>query len=623
MPLTPELQQKLKRLPHKPGVYLMHDRRGAVIYIGKATDLRDRVRSYFSGTDPRTFVQHLDDILHDVEVVITQNAKEAQLLENTLIKKHKPRFNIMLRDDKNYLSLRIDTSHPWPRVEVVRRMNRDGAHYFGPYHSAASARQTLRVLNQHFQLRTCRDSVLYNRSRPCLQYQIKRCPAPCVLELDRDAYMADVKAAMMFLGGRNDELVQMLEQRMVTAAEELAFEHAAQLRDQIDAIRRSLTRQQAVTSNMVDRDVIALHRDAETVAVSVLHIRNGVMVDVRNFAFEGQIFPDELVIEDFVSQFYALDSTEPPAEVVLGAEPPDLETLEQLLSDRRGRKVEIVTPRRGDRVKLLGTAVENARNHLAERLVTADKSSAVTERLQQKLHLEKPPVVIECYDISNFQGKQVVASQVTFVEGRPARDRYKRYRIRTVSGQDDFASMFEVLGRRARRAREGGDPMPDLIVIDGGKGQLGMAVAALHDLGMREQDIVSLAKSRVTGLDEQTDAAEHSPERVFRPGQKNPIVLRQNSEELHLLARIRDEAHRFAITFHRELRSRETLRSQLDVIPGVGRERVRALLRQFGSVRRVRQATLAELEAVQGLPRNVAWSIFNTFHPGESDPPPS
>ena len=621
MPLSEELDAKIKALPRKPGVYLMRDHEGRIIYIGKATELRSRVRSYFTGHDTRNFVQHLDDLLGDVEVIITFNPKEAQILENTLIKKHKPRFNIMLRDDKTYLSLRINTAHAWPRVDVVRRPAKDGSLYFGPYHSSSSAREMLQLVNRHFQLRTCRDSVLYNRARPCLQYQIKRCPGPCVFPISRDDYMKDVKAAAMFLGGKNDDLIRTLEQRMMEAAERYEYESAAQIRDQLEAVRTSLTKQRAVVSNLVDRDVIGLYREGEAVAVSVLHIRGGAMQDLRGYTFEHQIFPTASILEDFIAQLYALDSAEPPAEVVVSEELASAEELEELLSERRGTRSLIITPRRGDRVALLELAAENARQLFAERLTSLERSASVLARIKDKLHLDTYPTRIECFDISNFQGKQVVASQVVFENGLAKKSDYKRYRIRTVEGQDDFASMFEVLRRRARRAREGSDPMPDLIVIDGGKGQLGMAVAALADLGLRDQAIVSLAKSRVTGIEPSSDGTVRSPERVFRPGQKNPIILRANTDECLLLERIRDEAHRFAITFHRELRNRETIFSAMEQIPGIGRERGRLLLRHFGSARKVKAASLRELESVPGLPRPVAASVYASFHGEAFDPP--
>jgi len=623
MPLSEELDAKIRALPRKPGVYIMRDHEGRIIYIGKATELRTRVRSYFTGHDTRNFVQHLDDLLGDLEIIITFNPKEAQILENTLIKKHKPRFNIMLRDDKTYLSLRINTAHQWPRLDVVRRPAKDGSLYFGPYHSSSSAREMLQLVNRHFQLRTCRDTVLYNRARPCLQYQIKRCPGPCVFPISRDDYMADVKAAAMFLGGRNDDLIGILEERMMAAAERYEYESAAQIRDQLEAVRTSLTKQRAVVSNLVDRDVIGVYREGDSVAISVLHIRGGAMQDLRGYTFENQIFPTASLLEDFIAQLYALDSAEPPAEVVVPEDIDAEEELQELLSERRGTRCLIITPKRGDRVALLELAAENARQLFAERLTSRERSASLLARLKDKLHLDVYPRRMECFDISNFQGTQVVASQVVFEDGIAKKSDYKRYRIKTVDGQDDFASMFEVLRRRAKRAKDGTDPMPDLIVIDGGKGQLGMAVAALSDLGLKDQAIVSLAKSRITGLEPASDSTTRSPERVFRPGQKNAIILRANSDECLLLERIRDEAHRFAITFHRELRNRETIFSAVDGISGVGKERGRLLLRHFGSARKVKQATLRELEAVPGLPRGVAAAVFGTFHTDAVDPAPA
>lgn len=614
--MNERLLEKVSRLPTGPGVYIMRDARGAVLYIGKATNLRSRVRSYFGGHDPRPFVRLLDTLLDDVEVVLSLNPKEALLLENTLIKQHRPRFNFMLRDDKNYLSLRIDTRHAWPRVELVRRLADDGARYFGPYHSAQSVRQTLSILNRFFGLRTCPDSVLHNRTRPCLQYQIRRCPAPCVLPLDRDAYLDDVQRAIWFLEGRSTPLLAALRQRMDQAADQLEFEQAAALRDQIQAIEASLTRQSAVRTALEDVDVIGMIREAEAAALVVLLFRGGHLMDVAHFGLTDQVLPDPELLTAFLSQYYTLEGRAVPPEIIVPLPPAEAEGLEEALGDLRGRRVHLVVPRRGERVDLLEMARTNARSWWTEHMSTQARHTAAVERLGQRLGLAQLPRVMECYDISNFQGTHIVASQVVFVDGQPDRSRYRRYRIRSTAGQDDFAAMFEVLSRRARQALEGQTPMPDLILIDGGKGQLNMAIQALHDLGLHDQDILSLAKSRTLEADaDQPDTVRVTPERIFLPGHRDPIVLRQNSEEVHLLTRIRDEAHRVAITYHRELRSRSTLRSRVDDIPGIGPQRRALLLQHFGSVKKLRQASLADIEATPGLPRNLALRIYASLHP--------
>ena len=481
--MTDALHEKVNRLPQKPGVYLLKDAEGVIAYIGKATNLRSRVRSYFGHQDTRAFVQHLDQWLRDVDVIVTQSPKEALLLENTLIKKHRPRFNFMLRDDKNYLSLRIDTAHAWPRVELVRHIRDDGAQYFGPYHSAQSVRQTLSVINRFFHLRNCPDTVLNNRIRPCLQYQIKRCPAPCVLPVSRDEYLDDVHHAMLFLQGRESELSHQLEARMERASEQLEFEQAAHLRDQIAAIRASLQRQSAVQTTQVDQDIIGLHRQGGSVAVAVLTFRHRSLTDVATFGLNDQVFPDEELLGSFVSQFYSLQSRTPPGEILVPVMPADSGDLEDLLTDERGSKVRFTAPQRGDRRKLIEMAEENARTWFDEHMTSTARMMAAVSKLREKLGLRQMPRTMECYDISNFQGRQIVASQVAFADGEPDKSRYRKYRIRTTAGQDDFASMFEVLQRRAKQALDGILSMPDLIIIDGGKGQLNMAIQALHDLG--------------------------------------------------------------------------------------------------------------------------------------------
>jgi excinuclease ABC subunit C len=619
--VTEVLLEKVNRLPQKPGVYIMKDAEGVIAYIGKATNLRSRVRSYFGNNDTRAFVQYLEHWLRDLDVIVTQSPKEALLLENTLIKKHRPRFNFMLRDDKNYLSLRVDTAHAWPRVELVRQIRDDGAQYFGPYHSAQSVRQTLGVINRFFHLRNCPDTVLNNRSRPCLQYQIKRCPAPCVLPISRDEYLDDVHHAMLFLQGRESELTQELEARMERAAEQLEFEQAAHLRDQITAIKASLQRQSAVQTTLVDQDIIGLHRQGGSVAVAVLTFRRGSLTDVVTFGLSDQVFPDEDLLGSFVSQFYSLQSRTPPCEIVIPTLPTESDTLEELLTEDCGSKVKFTVPQRGDRRKLIEMAEENARAWFDEHMTSTARTMAAVSKLREKLGLRQMPRTMECYDISNFQGRQIVASQVAFADGEPDKARYRKYRIRTTAGQDDFASMFEVLQRRAKQAMDGTMAMPDLIIIDGGKGQLNMAIQALHDLGFHDQEIVSLAKSRVVGTTADLDAPTYSPERVFLPGHREPKVLKQNSDELYLLTRIRDEAHRVAITYHRELRKKATLRSKVDEIDGIGPTKRGQLLRHFGSVKKLREAPLSAIESAPGMNRQLAARVYAFFHPDAIDRP--
>jgi excinuclease ABC subunit C len=618
------LQEKIALLPTEPGVYLMKDRQGEVIYVGKAMNLRARVRSYFNrGGDERAFIPLLDRILGDVETVVVSNEKEALLLENELIKKHEPRFNVKLRDDKSFICLRLDVRQDYPRLEIVRQgsiQHKDGALYFGPYSSASSIRETLRIINRYFQLRTCSDHALQNRKRPCLLHQIGRCPAPCVYDVPRAEYHHGVNEAILFLEGKANELVTRLQLRMGEASNELRFEEAARIRDQLFAIERSLERQKIATTEMIDQDVFGLYREGDRLLIYVLFVRQGRITGGMAFPFTGQEFPDAELIASFANLYYG-NETYVPKEVLLPIDPEGAEGLEELLSERRGDKVRILVPKRGEKLDLVKMASRNAEQAFAERKRDYTETMAILERLQQRLHLSRTPRKMECFDISHFQGASIVASQVAVTDGQEDKSRYRRFRIKSLERQDDFAAMYEVIGRRIRRGLTEGD-LPDLLVIDGGKGQLGSAHAALKDAGVdRKVDVVGLAKSRDFEVNSREAPAVRSPERLFVLGQKDPIVLPQNSAELFLLTRIRDEAHRFAITYQQKLMRRRNFRSVLEDIPGVGEGRKRALLRHFGSLKRIRHATIEELAEVEGLGPAVAERIHAWLH-GAADAEP-
>jgi excinuclease ABC subunit C len=611
----------LDRIPTEPGVYLMKDSRGTVIYVGKAKNLRSRVRQYFRpGGDERFFVAagFLGRVVADVETIVTTSEKEGLLLENHLIKKHQPRFNVKLRDDKQYLVLRLVDSKPsehkrdvFPRVEVVRNIRDDGANYFGPYHSATSARETLRTLNRHFQLRTCTDHVLETRGRPCLQYQIKRCSAPCAIDVPPAAYAEQVEDVKMFLAGKSAELVQRLRGRMEARAEREDFEVAAALRDSIGAVERTLAKQHIVQEEFVDQDVWGLFREADTVEVVVLFVRAGKLVGRRAFQQTDQELLDPAVIAEHVQQYYAT-GTYIPDEIVVGVELEDAAVLADWLSAARGKKVKIVEPRRGVRARLIELADRNAAASAASRRSKDADSEALLQKVADRLALTRPPRRIECFDIAHIQGAETVAAMVTFVDGVPARGLYRKFKVRTVTN-DDFAAMYEVLTRRFRRAR-GDDPAwarPDLLVIDGGKGQLATAVTALADLGVKlggedGMEVIGLAKEREL-------EAGSAPDRIYRRNVKDSIALRANSPELYVFARIRDEAHRFANTFHRDRRTKQTLRSELDDIPGIGATRRQRLLKHFGSVRAIRQASAEELAKAPGMTRKAADEVLRYF----------
>jgi len=594
-----KLEAKLESLPTEPGVYLMKDRRGEIIYVGKAVNLRNRVRSYFTRTgDTRAFVSLLDQFLGDIETVLVHNEKEALLLENELIKKHKPRFNVLLKDDKQYISLRLDRTQAYPRLEVVRRYQKDGARYFGPYSSASAIRETLRIINRYFHLRTCTDHVLANRKRPCLLHQIGRCPAPCVYPVPAQDYRKSVDEVVLFLEGKAGELVDGLRARMKQAAGELKFEEAARIRDQLLAIERSLERQKVATSDFKDQDVFASHRDGDRLLVYVLYVRQGRLNGGQAFPLGSQEFPDEELLPSFVNLYYDQGHFV-PEEVLLPLDMEEREGLEALLTERKGERVRVMVPKRGEKRDLVDMAQKNAEQAVIERRRTKDETEVVLRRLQERLHLRNLPRRVECFDISHFQGSSIVASQVAATDGEIDKSRYRRYRIKTLEKQDDFASMHEVISRRLKRGQEEGD-LPDLLVIDGGKGQLASALAAAKDLGVEGVDIISLAKSRDLEVHDRDEESNRSPERVFIPHRKDPIVLRQNSAELYLLARLRDEAHRFAITFQQKSMRKGNFHSVLEDIPGVGDTRKKQLLRQFGSLKRVREATIEELAEVLG-----------------------
>jgi excinuclease ABC subunit C len=607
--------EKTTELPTGPGVYLFKDAAGEVIYVGKAKSLRPRVRQYFQegSSDYRAFIGLLGGLLDDIETLVTKSEKEALLLERELIRRHEPRFNIIWRDDKQYLMLRIDPNHDWPWVQVVRNAKKDGARYFGPFHSASAARQTLRVVNRHFRLRTCRDSVLYHRKRPCIEWQIGRCPAPCVMDVDREEYRESVDHVMMFLEGKGEQLAHRLEQRMWAAAESELYEVAAHYRDQVQAVRKTLERQTVASARLVDQDVYGVYAEGEQICISVLEVRGGRVRNVSSQLFEGVTGTASEALESFILQRSA-DGAGIPKEVMVPLELESGEALAEILCERKGSRVSVSRPKRGQPAALGQMAQENAEHAFHEQRLKSGAIDRTLEHLRDGLSLSRLPVRMECYDISNFGASQMVGSQVVFERGVPAKSRYRRYRIREGSGQDDFASMYEVLSRRFRRGLEEGD-LPDLVVIDGGKGQLKVAKTVFEDLGVEGVDLVSLAKSRVVGNDDE-DASTRSPERVFKPELDEPIVLRQTSPELLLLARLRDEAHRFAITFHKDLRKRARLRSSLEDVPGIGPKRRRALLKHLGSLKRVREASLQELMEVPGIDRSSAESLHRALHPG-------
>ena len=605
-PKEVDLAARVATLPQTSGVYLFKDRRGRVIYVGKAKNLRARMRSYVNAGDNRYQVRFLMDRAADFDTLVTATETEALILENNLIKQYKPRYNIKLKDDKSYLSVKVTTRDDWPRVLVTRKIVRDGNTYLGPYASAASLRESIDTIRKVFPLRTCSDAVFRNRSRPCLEYQIKRCMAPCVLEVDREDYERHLEGAMQLLDGKTEVLVRELTARMHAAATEERYEDAARLRDRIAAVSKVAERQKVVTHGGGDRDVFGLYREGGFVEAQVLLVRSGKLVSHHAYQFEDHELPDEEVLSSLTARFYEGDRFVPD-EVLLPIEMEGMDALADYLGGLRGRRVSVLVPQRGDKRRLIEMAVENAAHGFRERNDETARREKTLAELQKRLGLASVPKRIECFDISHSQGDSVVASMVAFDEGVPDKNGYRRYKLREVQRNDDFAAMKEILSRRLARGKaEGG--LPDLMVIDGGKGQLAMAVAAMEELEGEGVELCSLAKDHVTS-DVTGTEIEHSEERVFRPGRSNPVALRRNSSALFLLQQLRDEAHRFAITFHRELRSKRRLRSSLDDIDGIGPARRRALLSHFGSLKRIREASADELAALDGISQELAERI--------------
>lgn len=602
------LEDKIRQLPAAPGVYLMRDANGTIIYIGKARSLRQRVRSYFNSSgDSRHHVRFLVARVSDIEVLLTDTEKEALLLENTLIKQHRPRYNLDLKDDKTYFSLRIDPREEYPRFNLVRKMPRDGARYFGPYSSASAAREVLRQMTRMFPLRHYPLAACMARKRPCLYHQIGQCSAPCQGLISKIEYQELVESAMLFLEGKGRQLVAEFKRRMNEAAEKMLYEEAARWRNLLRSIQITVEKQKVVLQGG-DSDVIGFHRQGNRIELAILFIRGGVLSGSRLFALEWEL-DDTDGISAFLHQHYTSDSLI-PNEILLPQPLDEIAALNELLNEIKGCKVSITYPRRGTKRELVELACKNAESAVRERNQAEASAADTLGELRHRLHLSRLPSRIECYDISNIQGRFSVGSGVAFRDGRPDKNNYRKYRIQTVEGQDDFAMLREIFSRRFRNDTIEKNGLPDLVVVDGGIGQLNATLEIINELGLAGRfDLVSLAKSRTAGGASDKEVLK-SDERIFLPGRKNPVVLRQNSPPLLLLAAIRNEAHRFAIEYHRKLRSKEGIASGIDSIPGIGPKRRKALLKKFGSLQKVKEAGVEELTATEGMNRAAAETVI-------------
>ncbi|MGB2698085.1 MAG: excinuclease ABC subunit UvrC, partial [Candidatus Zixiibacteriota bacterium] len=577
-----DLKAKLKSLPKKPGVYMMKDSRGRIIYVGKAKSLKNRVRSYFQDSLPPDPKQKaLIKKISDFDLLVADSEMEALILESNLIKEHKPRYNVNLKDDKRYPYLKVTVDEDFPRILVVRRVKKDKAKYFGPYTNVRGMRQTLRLLRRIFQVRSCNFALPSKKKHKlCLDYHIKRCQGPCEGLVKKDEYRGMIKDVCLFLSGKNTELIKELKRKMEKTAEAERYEEAARIRDQIKFLESVMHRQKVVETEKKDRDIIALSQEGKDVSVAALQIREGVMIGRQNFhVLASTKISQGEILSNFLRRYY-MHSPIIPQQIILPSDPNDRKMIQKWLKQKREANVEFVTPKKGKKYKLLEMAQKNAKLLLDELLLQKkEREKKIPEpvaTLKKDLYLEKAPREIAGIDISNIGGKDAVGSLVYFSDGKPKKSEYKRFRIKTVATQDDFAMISEVVKRYYGSLIESRKSFPDLVLIDGGKGQLSLALQALNSLGIKDQKIMALAKR----IDE-----------IFLPGKPDPLMIKKDSSSLKLLKRVRDEAHRFAISYHKLLRKKRTVASELDKIPGVGEKRRKVLLTKFGSVKRIKETT--------------------------------
>ena len=607
------IKSKLKNLPASPGVYLMKDGKHKVIYVGKAKNLKNRVKSYFQkSTDDRLYTEYLVRRVADIDFVLTETEKEALILENNLIKQFKPRFNINLRDDKTFISIKLEVNKKFPYPKVVRQIEDDGAMYFGPYASSRAVRETLRYINDTIPIRKCPDNVFKNRVKPCLYYQIHKCLGPCCELVDEVTYKGLTDQVVLILKGKQEDLISILKQQMCEESKSMRYEKAAKIRDRIRAIEETVEKQRIHSMTFIDRDVFGYYMAGNEVYIEVMFIRSGNMENVASYHFSTNHSTIEEVFRSFLNQFYS-QTRFIPSEVIIPVESADARLLEEWLTERKGKKVEVLHPQRGDKVRLVEMAQKNAENAYLVSRVHEEDFARTLHSLKETLKLKQVPERIECFDISNIFGKQAVGSMVTFEQGKPNKSGYKRFKIKTVGQIDDYAMMYEVLTRRCKRAVEEGD-LPDLIMVDGGKGQLGVALKVFEELAIGNVDLIALAKGRT----ESSVTGEKIGEQVFLPHISEPIMLSPSAPELLFLDKVRDEAHRFAIAYHRKLRDKEYYKSPLDEIPGIGAARKKALMKCFGSIEGIRNATIEQLIEISKLPPKQANDIFNYFHKTEA-----
>ena len=610
METTGTLKNKIASFPKSPGVYLMKDAARKVIYIGKANDLRSRVTSYFTGKDTRPMAPFLMARVHDIEFINTATGKEALILENNLIKRHHPRYNVTLRDDKTYYHLSLDPTEKFPRLQLVRKRLNNNALYFGPYPSGVAAKETLRFVQQIFPLRTCRNRDFQLRPRPCLEYQIGKCPAPCKGLIDEDAYRRMVHGVVSFLQGRRRELISDLKKQMNEASMELNYEEAARLRDRVAALEHALEKQNVDWGGAKDQDVLGLYEQNNNYQICILFVRLGKLLGSKSFA-PVKVKADETeIISSCLTQYYD-GETNIPDEIIIPCRLPDEEVIIEWLTEKKNKKIVLTVPSIGTKNALLDMANENARNLWDTVHKNRQQKETALQILQEKLSLTKLPRRIECYDISNISGKNAVGSMVVFQDGEPDKAGYRRYRIKASDEPDDYGMIYEVLSRRFSR----GENLPDLVVVDGGKGQLNVALSVLRDLKIKV-DAIGLAKEErafISSKGIKKKKVAKSEDRVYLPGRKDAIYLSAWPQALKLLQQARDEAHRFALSYHHRVKLKDDLRSVLDDIADVGEARRKILLKHFGSSKEVRAASFEELQKVPGIGRSLAEKIYDSL----------
>jgi excinuclease ABC subunit C len=610
------LEQKINNLPTNPGVYLFKDKKGAILYVGKAGNIKHRVSSYFqkpAGKDVKTLTM-LEKVA-DIDTIVTDTEKEAYILENNLIKEHHPRYNVKLRDDKNYPCLRLSVEEEFPTLSIVRRIKKDRSVYFGPYPSATSLKETLKLIRRLFPIRTCLDTKFSRRLRPCINYEMDRCAGPCCGKIDPIQYREIVHQVRMFLEGKNKDLVERLKKRMEEESAQLHFEKAAKIRDQIRHIEEVVEKQKIVSRDFLDQDVIGFHRQGHTIVIHPLFVRAGKLLGGRGFTFPSTGLPDEEVLFSFLHQYYR-EGKFIPDQIFIPKAIPEQTLVEQRLTELKGKKVRMIVPVKGDKKHLLQMACENAENFLlAEAEIEKDREKLL-EALKERLHLRNIPQRIEAFDISNLQGGYAVGSMVSFEDGKAAKERYRHFKIKTIEGADDYGMMYEVLLRRYQKAAQEND-LPDLVLLDGGRGQLNVAQEVLKELKIKEVDLIGLAKGRTIEVPHRS-LPRKSEEKIFHPQYKEPLTLGRHSPLLLLLDRIRDEAHRFAITYHKKVRGREMIKSVIGEIPGIGRVRQKELLKYFGSTEKIMKASPEALAKAPKMNERLSGAVYFFFHREEA-----